>query len=150
MLIKNILKKSDFYDAEVEAFEAKVENRSEQYGDNYKYKYKVVDKEKIDKDDLKEVQKELRAEGRSIYNEYKNLDSDDYEEMADGLGLTKAQAKKIGKLYKSIGKTMKNASVTKGYKLTVERTITGSELDKPKIEEITYTVYKINGRWVML
>ena len=35
-----------------------------------------------------------------------------------------------------------------GYELTVTVTLSGSELDEPEEDEITMTVYKVNGRWV--
>lgn len=146
--IANIMKKSDSYDDALESYEEDIEDMKEAYGDNYKFKYKVVDKEKIDKDDLKDYQKEIRSMGKSYYKSYSDLDSDDYEDLADMLGISKANAKKLAKLYKSIGKTLKGAKVTKGYELTVEVTITGSELDEPITNEITVEVYKVNGRWI--
>ena len=111
-------------------------------------KYKIEDKEKLGKDELKDIQKEIRSAGKSYYNAYSDLDSDDYESIAESLDITKAQAKKLASLYKSIGKTLKTAKVTKGYKLTVTRTLTGSELDEPIETELEIYVYKVNGRWI--
>lgn len=146
--IANILKKSETYDDVVAGYEETIEYRKENYGDNYKYKYKIEDKEKLDKDELKDIQKEIRSAGKSYYNAYSDLDSDDYESIAESLDITKAQAKKLASLYKSIGKTLKTAKVTKGYKLTVTRTLTGSELDEPIETELEIYVYKVNGRWI--
>jgi hypothetical protein len=147
--ISNIMKKTDAYESELESAEESIDYKKETYGDNYKIKYKIEDKEKLDKDELKEKQKEIRAIGKSYYKSYSELDADDYEDMADMLDISKAQAKKLAKLYKSIGKTLKGAKVTKGYKLTLTKTITGSELDEPIEQEgIEICVYKINGRWV--
>ncbi|MBQ2893494.1 MAG: hypothetical protein IJE24_05100 [Oscillospiraceae bacterium] len=146
--IANILKKSETYDDVVDGYEETIEYRKENYGDNYKYKYKIEDKEKLDKDELKDIQKEIRSAGKSYYNAYSDLDSDDYESIAESLDITKAQAKKLASLYKSIGKTLKTAKVTKGYKLTVTRTLTGSELDEPIETELEIYVYKVNGRWI--
>jgi len=146
--IAKIMKKSDNYDDQLEDFEEKVEGNKERYGDNYKFKYKVVDKEKIDKDDLKDFQKELRAGGRSILNSYDDLDSDDYEMLAEMLGLTKSQAKKMVKEQISIAKILKTAKVTAGYELIVEVTVTGSEAEDEESVERTICVYKVDGRWV--
>lgn len=147
--ISNIMKKTDAYEEELESYEESIEYKKETYGDDYKIKYKIEDKEKLDKDELKDIQKSIRATGKSYYKAYSELDSDDYEDMADALDISKSQAKKIAKLYKSIGKTLKGAKVTKGYKLTLTKTITGSELDDPiEQEDIEIYVYKVNGRWV--
>lgn len=146
--ISKIMKKSENYDDQLEAFEEEIEANKERYGDDYKFKYKVVEKEKIDKDDLKDFQKELRSGGKAMLNNYDDLDSDDYETLADVLGLTKAQAKKLVKEQISIAKTLKTAKVTAGYELTVEVTITGSEVEDEEPIERTINVYKVNGRWV--
>lgn len=147
--IAKIMKKSDSYDDALESYEESIEYKKENYGDNFKIKYKITDKEKLDKDELKDIQKAIRSEGKSYYNYYSDLDSEDYEDIADNLDISKAQARELAKQYKSIGKTLKSAKVTKGFRLTVTKIITGSELDEPiEQEDIEIYVYKVNGRWV--
>ena len=78
-----------------------------------------------------------------------DMTSEDYKEMAESMGITKEQAKKIVKQYKSIANTLKKVKITKAYEPTLTQTITGSELDEPEVtEDIKMTVYKVNGRWV--
>ena len=86
--------------------------------------------------------------GESILEKYEDLDSDDYEDIADELGISKSQAKKVVKIAKSVGKKLKKAKVTKGYELEVVRILKGSELDEPEESDSTVYVYKVNGRWI--
>lgn len=146
--IVSVIKKTDDYEDMMDEIKESIEESKEEYGNNFKYKYKIVDKEKIDKDDLKETQKTLRSQGKSMYSEYNDLDSDDYEDLADELEITKSQAKKFATAAKGIGKTLKGAKVTAGYELTVEITLTGSEVEEETSYERTVYVYKVNGRWV--
>lgn len=147
--IAKIMKKSDSYDEALESYEESIEYKKENYGDNFKIKYKITDKEKLDKDELKDIQKAIRSEGKGYYNYYSDLESEDYEDIADSLDISKSQARELAKQYKSIGKTLKSAKVTKGFRLTVTKIITGSELDEPiEQEDIEICVYKVNGRWV--
>lgn len=150
--IYKIMKKADNYEDRLEdykdSFEERIEDREDEYGDNYKITYKIIDKEKIEKDELKEVRDEIRERGESMLDQYEDMDSDDYEEGADALGITKSQAKDIVKNLKAIGKKMKSVKVTDGYTLTVAITITGSELDEPEEQEQEINVYKVDGRWI--
>lgn len=144
----NIIKKSDDYEDYLDNWEDTIDSKKDRYGDNYKYTYKVEDKDKLDKDELKAMQKNLRSLGRSLADASEDMDSDDYDEMADNAGIKKGQAKKFVKIAEKIGKKLKNAKVTAGYTLTLEGKLTGSEVDDSEPIEDTITVYKINGRWV--
>lgn len=141
----------DMMEEAKEAFEEEIEEKKENYGDNYKYKYKVTEKEALDKDDVRDFKKELRNAGKSLLeigDEVEDYDSDDWEDVADALGVSKSNAKKLVKSIEALGKTLKGADVTAGYELTVTVTLSGSELDEPEEDEITMIVYKVNGRWV--
>ena len=148
--IVNIMKKSDDYDKDEmkESYEEYIDELKDQYGSNYKYSYKIEDKEKIDKDDYKDFQDELRDAAKDMLDEIKDMDSDDYEDMADELGISKSNAKKLVKEYESICKKLKKAKITAGYELEITWKLTGSELDEPEENETTMTVYKIGGKWV--
>lgn len=105
--IIKILKKSDQYqdikeDAE-DAVDDLVEMLKDEYGSNYKIKIKIEDKEKLEKEDVKEFRDQLRSIA-DMTKELDELDSDDYEDMADGLGISKSQAKEVIKTAKSFGK----------------------------------------------
>ena len=146
--ILKIAQKSDNYEDVLESCEEQIEYMQDEYGENYKVKYKVVDKEELDKDELREVRDTIRERGEQRLEDVEDLDDEDYEEGAEELGITVSQAKKYAKAMESIAKTLKKAKVTEGYVLTVSVTITGSELDEPEEDEYEVSVYKVNGRWV--
>lgn len=136
-------------------FKDKIEELKEQYGSNYKIKYEITDKEKIDKDDLKSVRESLRSRAESLekkVEETEDWDSDDWKEAADELGFDgdKSKAKKYYKTMEKIAKEYKTAKVSAGYELEVTVITKGRELDEPIENERTFKVYKIDGRWVVL
>lgn len=143
-----IMKKSDNYEDTLEYYEESIDYNKDEYGSNYKIKYKIVDKEKLDKDELREIRDTIREDGERQLEDWEDMDDEDYEDAADAMGITKSQAKKYYKAMESVAKTLKKAKVTEGYVLTVSVTITGSELDEPEEDEYEISVYKVNGRWV--
>lgn len=147
--IQKIQKKADNYDKTLEIIDTGIETQQDAYGKNYKIKYKVTEKEAVEKEDYREYRDRLRDTGKKMLEYLEDMDSDDYKELAEEEGITKEQAKKMVKAYKEIAKKLKKVKITKAYELTVTQTITGSELDEPEVtEDIKITVYKVNGRWV--
>lgn len=147
----DIAKKSDYYkdykeDIE-EGFDSVIEFVEENVGKNYKISLKVTDKDKLEKDDLKAFREELRTIGK-MGSQLDDLDNDEIEDMADDLGITKAQAKKAIKTLESFCKDCKSAKVQKGYELTVALKMTGKELEEPTELELKVNVFKVDGRWV--
>lgn len=134
-------------------FEDHVEEMKDNYGKNYKYSYKVIDKEKLDKDEIRDFRDTLRDRADSletIIEQTEDYDSDDWEDMADNMGFdgSKSKAKAVISAMKDIRKVYKSAKVSAGYRLTVVVELTGSELDEPEENEREITVYKVNGRWI--
>ena len=126
-----------------------VEEFEDEYGKNYKFYYEIEDKEKIDKDDLKDLQEELRDLADEYYDEVKDIDNDDLEDWADDADLKLSDAKKLKNEAVSLCKKAKKAKITAGYELDVTYYVKGSELDEPEeLYEATITVYKVNGKWV--
>lgn len=154
--LMKIMKDSEYYEDEnlddlKEDYKDRIDEMKDEYGKNYKYTYKVVDKEKLDKDELKEYRDELRDQADALDSQIdasKDFDSDDWEDVADSMGLSKSKAKKYYSILKDLKKVYKNAKVTAGYTLTVEITLSGSELDEPEVDETEITVLKVNGRWI--
>ena len=146
--IMKILKKTEFYEDMIEGFEGQIEDNKDEYGSNYKLKYKIEEKEKIDKDDLKDVRDNMRDTGEEMLEDLNDLDDYDYEELADEMDISESQAKKVLKAEKEIAKILKKVKITEGYTLTLSIKTTGSELDDPMEDEMEINVYKINGRWV--
>lgn len=149
--VLKILKKSDQYDDAIEdandAVEELREQLADEYGDNFKIKLKVVEKEELEKDDTKAFRNQLRNIA-DMKDRIDDMDSDDYEDMADQLGITKSQAKDLVKALESFFDKCKDAKVSEGYELTVEASITGSEVDDPETFEFSINVFKVDGRWV--
>ncbi len=144
--------KDDLED-EKDDFADTIEDMKDEYGKNYKYTYKITDKEELDKDDLKEFRDRLRSTAdslESMIEETEDYDSDDWEDMADSIGFDgdKSKAKKLVKIMKNMRKVYKSAKVTAGYELEVTITLDGSELDEPEENEVTINVYKVDGRWI--
>lgn len=146
-----IAKKTDMYKDNIEdiedGFESVIEMLEDNVGKNYKISLKVTDKEELEKDALKAFREQLRTIGK-MGNQLDDLDNDDYADMADELGISKAQAKKAVKNVVAFCKDCKGAKVQKGYELTIEVTLTGKELDEPIELEIHFDVFKVDGRWV--
>ena len=148
-----IMKKSEEYDADdlKEEVEEMVEDYEDEYGKNYKFYYEIEDKDKLDKDDCKDAQDALRDRFDQMYDELKDVESEDLEELADMLGIKKSDAKKMANTMKDYYKKMKKAKVSAGYELEVTYLVDGKELDEPEeLYERTVTVYKVNGRWTTL
>ena len=154
--LMKVMKASELYDDEnlddlKEDFKDQIEDMKDEYGKNFKYTYKIVDKEKLDRDELKEYREELRDYADALDSQIEaadDFDSDDWEDMADSMGLSKSKAKKYYSILKDVQKVYKKAKVTAGYTLTVEITLTGSELDEPEVKETEIVVLKVNGRWI--
>lgn len=134
-----------------ESMDASIEETMDQYGDDFKVTYKLLDKTQLKKSELRDYKKDIRnvfSYVKSQMDETKDYDSDDWEEMADELEMTKAQAKKLVAAMRELADDVSHIEVTDGYELELTRIVTGSELDEPEEEDVTIIVLKINGKWV--
>lgn len=146
-----ILEDSDSFEDIFESLEDSVESFEDEYGENYKVKYKIEDKEKLEDDDLEEFEDNIQQASENfeeIVEVSEDTDSDEWEEICDESGLSKSQLKKLLKHFETISKKWSKAKVTKGYELSVVKRIKSSELDELEEEEMTIHVYKVNGRWI--
>ena len=153
--ILDIWEESGYYEDMMEeweeSFEDSIEDMKDEYGSNYKYTYKIVEKEELKKADLRKFRDGLRNIGdmcEEMEEEMEDLDYDDWEDIADDLDLSKSKTKALFRAMVSMGEACKKAKVTKGYELTIEVKLTGSELDEAEESEITIFVYKVDGRWI--
>ena len=154
--IIKVLEKSeqyeDFEDRGKEQFELIVENFEEQFGDDYKFSYKIEEKEKLDKDDCDDYEDKIKDVAK-LFNqalkEFDDYDSDDWKEMADQLGTSRADAKKLVEKMRDLQKELKNVKVSAGYELVLNFMISGNQLDETNEQELSICVYKINGRWFL-
>lgn len=145
-----IFKKSDVYkdniDDEKEDFKDSIDFLKDEYGKNYKIQYKVDSKDKLDKDDLKDYKDEVKSTA-NYYLEM--LNEADAEDLADELGVSKAQAKKLIKLAKKFFKDAKSAKVSAGYEVDLTYKVKGKELDEPIERTVSVYVLKVNGKWTL-
>lgn len=133
-----------------ESMEASIENTMDKYGDDFKVTYKLLDKTQLKKSELRDYKKELRnsfSSLESLADQTKNFDSDDWEDMAEELEMTKGQTKNLIAALKELTDDVSHIDVTDGYELELTRITTGSELDEPEEKDVTVVVLKINGKW---
>lgn len=155
--INKILGKSesDYYIDTMEEFEEYIiesyEDNLDEYGKNYKVKYKLIEKTELEKSDLRDYRDDLRytvKQIKSIVDEADDFGADDWEDIADELEMSKGAAKDLFAALEDLSKELGRVEVTKGYELELERIVTGSELDEPEVDETTVVVLKVNGRWI--
>ncbi len=149
--ILRIIKKTETYedamqDAE-DSFEDTIEDLKDEYGNNYKIKIIIDDKEELEKEDVRAFRDKLRNIGELKEN-LEDIDSDDIEDMAEDLGIRESQAKDLIENLEDFCKLCKSADVEEGYELSLILEMDGSELDEPEEEELTVNVFKVDGRWV--
>lgn len=141
----------DMMDSQLEAMQDEIDDMKDEYGDNYKYTYKIEEKEELEKEDLREFRDSIKSYASSLeamIEQTEDFDNDEWEDMADSLGLTKSQAKDLIKAMKDLQKELKGVKVDKGYELQITVALKGSELDEPEEEEMELRVYKVNGKWI--
>lgn len=150
-------KKTELYkdnkDDLIQELEDLIDDTEDVYGKNYKYSYKVEEKEKLEKEDLKDFRdqlKDLKDELGKALEETEDWDSDDWEDMAEELGVSKTDAKNLVKSLEKVHKALKSIKVTNGYELSIVQYLNGSELDEAEETELEIRVYKVNGRWVSM
>lgn len=82
----------------------------------------------------------------SILEEFDDLDSDDYEDLAERLDISKGKAKDLVKAMKSYYQSLGKAKVQEGYNVQV---IVRAKYDgdTDKTDRIDVQVVKINGKW---
>lgn len=149
--ILRIIKKTETYEDVMQeaedSFEDAIEDLEDEYGDNYKIKIAIDDKEELEKEDVRAFRDKLR-DVAELKDSLKDLDGDDIEDMAEDLGISESKAEDLIKNLEDFCKLCKSADVEEGYELSLIITIDGSEVDEPEEEEMTVNVFKVDGRWV--
>lgn len=149
-IMKTSEKYADILDDEKDDFEDSLDDMQDDYGKNFKISYKILDKDKLEKEELKETEDAIQSAGRKLSTFVEQTKDEDFDwgAYADGLGLSKDTAKKlVGKMEK-FAYALKKGNVQAGYEVDVEYILKGSELKSPLKQDDTVTVYKVNGDWV--
>ena len=143
------IKKSDVYKDNIEdieeGFDEAIETLQDTLGKNYKISLKIEDKDKMGSKELKEAKNFLKDMAKEADE---MLDEIDEEDIADEMGLSEGQVKKMVKQAEKFVKKCKSVKVSKGYELEVTAKITGKELDDPIELDLTICVIKANGKWI--
>lgn len=103
--------------------------------------------EKMKGSDLRSIKDQYDKENfESILERFEDMESDDYEDLADELDISKGKAKDLVKVTESYYKSMGKAKVQSGYNVQV---IVRAKYDgdTDKTERIDVQVLKINGKW---
>lgn len=153
-----ILANSDEYFQYYDAFEEELEeyyrNNAAQSGSNIKMKFDTTgDKVKMDESQLAIIYNEFEAasEGyRAIIDAVDNMGKDDYERMAEGMGISLKRAQKLGSIIKERCGQYVDFEITAGYYLTGRFVLTDKQGDTVgKTDKITLAVIKLNGSWYL-
>lgn len=110
-------------------------------------KIEIKKAEKMKSKDLRSIQKTYDKDNyESILERLDDVDSDDIEDLAEEIDISKSQAKKLVKAMKNYYKSLGKAKVQGGYNLEV---IVRAKYDgdTDKTERIDVQVLKINGKW---
>ncbi len=142
-----VLKKSDYkddikdmYEEAEEKLEDIFDEMKDQYGKNVKITYKVTDKDKLDKDELEDIQDNYRDLG-SLLSAAKTA-------IKENDDLSDKEADKLKKIIGKLSDDLEEVKVTKGYEIDVKIKIKGKEDDdESELEDIK--VIKVNGEWMI-
>lgn len=141
----------DYKEDSEDRFADMLEDTEDDYGKNWKVSYKIDDKEKLDKDDLKDAKDSIKNTANSLIDwadEILDMDNGELKDTADEMGLKKDDLKKLAQTAKDLGKKLKKAKVSAGYELDLNMQIKGSEDDEDYDTDMI--VVKVGGKWVAL
>lgn len=153
-IVKIMCESDDFLDEMdefEESYEEAYEKKQDEYGDDFKIVYAIEDKLKLEKSDLRNYQKQYRqyiSLAKEGLAEMEDYTSSDWNEMAENVGLTRTQVKKLVSALETMVDDIGRLEVTDGYELSIVKTVTGNMLDEPVETDMTIQVVKVNGRWV--
>jgi len=127
---------------------------ADEYGDKWKLSFKLKDAEKMDKDDLEDLNELLEDSTDYYEDELDELaeileDDDELEDFADDYGVDEKAAKKIIKAYTKYYEFLAEMKVQQAYEVKGKFIIKadGEEFESDTVKLI---MAKINGSWVYL
>ena len=123
------------------------------YGESYELTVQELNRRPLSVQELRETRRDIReiiSEIGYLVDQSEEFKSVDWRELADGLELTKDEAKALIAVYAELVNKMEPVRVTEGYEVTLARTITGDLLEEPEVSIQDITVVKLNGRWILL
>ena len=153
--VEKILHNSDDYCTELdelnEYFNDQHDEILDKFGSNATVKYYVVEKVPLSEKQLRSYRYDIQDvvnEVQYSIDQYDEASSEDWTYLADELDLSRADAKKLVDRLQKLMDKLGRLKVTKGYKLVCRRVVEGKDSKTPETEKVTFTVLKVNGRWV--
>ena len=147
-----VYKKSIYVDEESskEYFEEAIAENKAEYGDDYKYTYKIVDELKFTDEDIADYADDLKDSAEEFEYTVAEYEDGELEDIADEMGFEDINdASDYLEIMKAVAEKYGKAKLTDGYYVTVEITITGSLLEEPIVETDDYEIVKVDGFWVL-
>ncbi len=134
-----------------ENYEDAVDYLKDEFGRNYKITYKIAEAEKMEKDDVADIQEYFEEAWEDADEDFEDEWEDYYEEYyEEEYDLSSKELKKVEaameKYYKATAKKVKVSAV---YEVELECKIKGSE-DSEEFDLDDIMVAKVNGDWVFL
>ncbi len=139
----------DYQEDREDRFEDSLDDTKDDYGKNWKVTYKIEDKDKLEKDDLKDAKDTIKSSANGLIDwadRILDMDSSTLKDTADEMGLKKDDLKKLAQIAKDLGKKLKKAKVSDGYELDLNLMIKGSDDEEDYDSDMV--VLKVGGKWV--
>lgn len=138
--IKDI--KEDLPDALEDLYETVFDALEDEYGKNVKFSYEVLDEEKLDKSDRKDIQEAYQGLADIAPGLIACV-----EGLEDCTDLESKEIKKLVKSVESLEKELKNFKVSAAYELKVKLIVKGKDDDDS--QKIKVVIIKANGEWML-
>lgn len=151
-----IMEKSDSYADSIEKTNDRLEEDFEKLDDEFdkwKIKFETKSKEKLDKDDVEDLQESLE----DYYDDYAEKmidqfddileDDDKLEDYADMMDLKEKEVEQLLKAYIKYYESFENVKVSEAYEVKGKFIVTADK-DEFKTETVKLFFAKINGNWV--
>lgn len=132
-----------------DAFDDAFSENDKTYGKDWKITVEYKDAEKLDKDDLEDIQ-DSWENMYDILDDMNLDDEDSWEEIADALDDkydTELDPDKAAALMSKFVDNVENVKITAGYKLKLKLTIEGKKDEDS--ETVKVNVIKCNGKWII-
>lgn len=136
----------EIMDGDDDEYEEYIDELADEFGDNFKVKYKIAKAKKLDKDDLEDLADDIEEYYEELADESDDT-LDTLEEVWDEEDVSSKDQKKLEKAYKKYIKECGKLKITAAYEVKLECKIKGSE-DSAEFKLKDVIIIKVNGEWV--
>lgn len=147
-VIADVLWDTKVYAGMEEGLQMSLDSLKDQYGSKFKCTLKVIDKEKLDDEDLDEIRDllEKKSEGFEKTAEIFEDPEGYWEQIIENLDLDDDDLEELVEAFEELSKQFGKAKVTAGYELTVTGKLSGG--GETTEDEMTIRVFKVGGKWI--